>query len=50
MPKLQALPWTQILLLLILLATVANYIELRRVLTAVYDLPPRISLSTYHDQ
>jgi hypothetical protein len=31
MNRLKSLPWTQILLFLLLAATVANYIELRRV-------------------
>ena len=30
MNRLKALPWTEILLFLLLTATVANYIELRR--------------------
>jgi hypothetical protein len=38
MNRLKSLPWIQILLFLLLAATVANYFELRRVEGAVNDV------------
>lgn len=35
MNRLKSLPWTQILLFLLLVATVANYIELREVQSSI---------------
>jgi hypothetical protein len=47
MNRLKSLPWTQILLSLILVATVANYIELCRIERAVERVRLAVSLLPY---
>jgi hypothetical protein len=42
MNKLKSLPWTQILLVLLLVATVANYIELRNLQNSIYSIQSQI--------
>lgn len=41
--RLKSLPWTQIMLFLLLVTTVANYFELREIKDVVYSIDSRIN-------
>jgi hypothetical protein len=46
--RLKSLPWTQILLFLLLVATVANYIELRRLIDTIDSISFHIDMLPSH--
>lgn len=43
MNRLRSLPWTPILLFLLLVTTVANYFELRNIESAVYSVNTQVN-------